>query len=89
MLKPDGRTRAPRFRVFQVCPVTNQHFKKYTWAEWSRYSSDQRDPKPMPREKFDDFPTLAGYLMNAAPTFTGLRMGAERIVRSGSRRKGY
>ncbi len=89
MLEPDSRTRAPRFRVFRTCPVTNHQFLRYVWSEWSRYSSDKRDPKPLPMEKNDDLPTCAGYLMNSMPSFANLRLGGQRMVRAGTRRGGY
>lgn len=89
MQKPDPRTRAPRFRVFRTCPVTNHQFLRWTWDSWSRYSEQKRDPKPVPIDKYSDFPTCAGYLMNSNPTFAGLRMGGQRMVRSGTRRGGY
>ncbi len=83
LLQPDPRTRAPRFHVFSRCARTNYQMQRYVWDEWTRYSSDKRDPKPMPREKHDDFPALIQYLANASPTFYGLqRRGAVVRVRS-------
>lgn len=87
-LKPDPRTRRPRLHFFNTLTTTNQHFKKFTWDEWTRYSSDEKDPKAMPRAKFDDFPKLMGYLGNQNPTYGSLKMGNQPIRRTG-RRGGY
>ena len=87
-LKPDPRTKQPRFHVASTCPLTNSHFKKFTWAEWRRYTSDEKDPKGVPREKFDDFPKLIGYLANLNPTHSGLKMGMLPFHKQG-RRGGY
>jgi len=87
-LKPDQRTRRPRLHVFRTCPTVNSHFNKFTWDEWARYSSDTRDPKPRPRELFDDFPKLLGYLANYNPTYSGLYFG-NRIIHREGRRAAY
>ena len=76
MMKPDKKTGTPRFHVFTNSPRTNHQFMTYSWDEWTRYSQDQRDPKPKPREKDDDYPTLAGYAANTGLSFKALRFGA-------------
>lgn len=86
LLKPDPHTHQPRFHVFHSCPATLFDFGHYVWDEWSRYSSELRDPKPKPREKHDDFPACAQYLVNDRPTFRGLRMGGEVLRRPGRMR---
>jgi len=81
LFKPDKKTGQPRFHIFTLCPKTNSQYLKYSWDEWTRYSSDKKDPKPMPKQKWDDFPTLGGYAANAALTFRGLKMGNQVIRR--------
>lgn len=88
MLKPDARTRRPRFHLFKTCPKSNHQMNGFSWDEWARYSSDQRDSKQQPRKKFDDFPKLFGYLGNLNPSYSGLRMGG-RPIRIGERRAAY
>jgi phage terminase large subunit-like protein len=81
MMKPDKKTGTPRFKIFNTCRRSNWQFLRYSWDEWSRYSTDKKDPKPRPREKEDDFPTLAGYMVNDNLTFRGLREGNQPIKR--------
>ena len=87
-LKPDPRTKSPRFHVWNTCPRTNYQFKRFVWDEWRRYSGSDKDPKQKPREKNDDYPTLIKYLANLSPIYAGLKMGGTPIVRTG-RRGGY
>lgn len=82
LMKPDKRTMLPRFRIFNNCKFTNNQFLRYCWAEWTRYSNDERDPKPRPRDKDDDFPTLAGYLVNGDFTFRALKTGTQILRKS-------
>ena len=88
MLKPDSRSKSPRFHLFQTCLLTNSQLNKWTWDEWSRYSSDKRDSKQRPREKHDDFPKLLIYLANFNPSFGGLQMGMRPLRAMNHRRKG-
>ena len=76
-MKPDSRTKAPRIHIFNTCPLTNKQIKAYTWQEWRPNSATHKDPKAMPMDKEDDFPTLLRYLANIQPTFAGLRMGTQ------------
>jgi len=87
-LKPDSRTRRPRLHFFNTLTHHNQHFKKFTWDEWTRYSSDEKDLKAKPRSKWDDYPILMGYLANENPSYSSLKMGNQPIRRQG-RRGGY
>jgi hypothetical protein len=81
LLKPDSRSGVPRLRVFSGCKATNYQMQRYSWDEWTRYSREVRDPKPRPREKDDDFPTLMAYAVNANLTFNGLRHSGDIIRR--------
>lgn len=69
MLAPDARLKKPRIQVFSTCRKSIYQMNHYSWDEWARYSGDARDPKPRPREKDDDFPTLLGYVTNLQPRF--------------------
>ena len=55
-LKPDSATHRPRLRFHERCQSTIQQFKRYAWDEFRR--SADRDVKQLPRDKYDDFPTL-------------------------------
>ena len=89
LLKPDSRTKRPRFFVFNSCQKTDYQFKHFTWDEYARYSSATHDPKQLPRKKDDDFPGLARYHANLEPTFAGLKYGGQVIRATGTRRGGY
>lgn len=69
MLVPDPRLQKPRLRIFSSCQKTIYQMNHYSWDEWTRYSTDNRNPKAKPREKDDDFPTLLGYVANLQPKF--------------------
>ena len=84
-LKPDPMTRAPRLRFFNTCTEPNLQFNRFTWDEYSRYYSDEHDPKAVPRQKYSDYPTMIGYLANLNPTFAGLKMGTLPMRRKGRR----
>lgn len=85
-MKPDPRTKAPRLHVFDTCPLTNKQIKGYTWQEWRPSAAAHKDPKAMPMDKEDDFPTLLRYFANLQPTFSGLRMGQQVVRRADSGR---
>ena len=77
MLRPDPRTREPRFKIFSSCRKSNYQMTRFSFDEWTRYSSDEKDSKPVPRQMHDDFPKLFGYLANSNVTYAGLKMGAQ------------
>jgi len=85
MLRPDPKTREPRLKIFTSCRKSNYQMNHFSYDEWARYSSDQRDAKPTPRPLNDDFPKLFGYLANANVTHAGLVMGAQ-VLRRAARR---
>ena len=80
-LKVDSRTMQPRLHIFNTCKKTNYQMLHYSWGEWARYTSDSRDPKPIPKDKDSDFPTLLGYMMNDNPTYRSLQ-GSVNILRT-------
>lgn len=83
LLRPDLKTRNPHSRIFNTCHKTIYQFEHYVWSEWSRYSAAQKDPKPIPQAKNDDFPTLHRYLANENVTYAGLMAGREPVRRPG------
>ena len=82
-LKPDPKTRKPRFHLFNNCATGNRQLNKWSWDEWARYSSEERDPKQRMQEKNSDYPILFGYLGNFNPTFSSLKWGGQPIRRTG------
>ena len=72
MLVPDGRLKLPRLRVFSTCKKTIEQFGRYSWDSWAKYSADRKDPKATPQDKFSDFPTITGYVVNSKPLFRNL-----------------
>ena len=88
-LKPDPRTREPRFFVFNTCTRTNYMFHRYVWDEhMAARSAANKDPKALPAQKNDDFPALAQYMVNSNPTYAGLRGAGRFISGTRTRRKG-
>ncbi len=82
-LKPDPRTKAPRFSIFQTCPKSNYQMQRYVWGEWATSSSHDKNPKAMPAELNSDFPACHQYLINSNPTFANLNYGTQRHIRQG------
>lgn len=78
-LKVDRRTKRPRILIHPRCQKTIYQIKRYTWANYRR--QDERDLKQIPRDKYDDYPTLLKYGLNSAPSFRLLMTGGE-VVRN-------
>ena len=89
MLKPDIRTRDTRYHVFRTCGPTIQQMNRYSWQEWARYSADTKDPKPVPMDKYSDFPTLLGYIGNYNPHYANLMYVENYSKRVGKRTGAY
>jgi hypothetical protein len=70
-LKPDPSTHKPRFVVHERCKKTIYQMKRYQWDD-HKMNLD-RAQKQTPKEKNDDFPTLAKYLANTNPDFRFLK----------------
>ena len=87
LLKPNPRTRAPSLFVFNTCKLVDYQMTHFTWDNWTRYSSDRRDPKPQPMDKNSDFPACLRYLANDEPTYNGLQYGGG-VMRSHYKRTG-
>ncbi len=85
-LKPDPRTKQPRFSIFQTCPKSNFQMNRYVWGEWATSSSHDKNPKPMPAELNSDFPACHQYMINSNPTFAGMNYGSQRHVMPGRKR---
>lgn len=66
-LKVDSRTRRPRLIVHPRCHTTVYQIKRYVWDNYRR--QEERDLKQIPRDKYDDYPTMLKYLLNSGPSF--------------------
>ena len=87
MLKPDPRTREPRFFVFNNCVRSNYMMNRYAWGEYTRYSAGTKDPKPIPMDKNDDFPAIFQYVANINPSYRALytmRLPMKKAGRKGA-----
>lgn len=73
LLKPDPRTRRPRFRAFRSCERFIFGMSHWAWDDWNRQGD--KEPKEKVRDRHKDFPDLLRYLANARPTFFGLTRG--------------
>jgi phage terminase large subunit-like protein len=83
-LKPDPRSREPRFHIFDTCTQTDYQLRNWLWDEHATaQTSAKRDPKGVPQEKNSDFPTLLGYFLNENPTYSGAAVGHRRQKRRG------
>ena len=78
-LQPDRYTLRPRLSVAITCPVMINQLKRYTWDDHKR--ALEKDLKQAPKRKYDDYPTMLRYFMNALPTFRNLLHGPEVLKR--------
>jgi hypothetical protein len=86
LLKPDVRTRRPRFRCFSTCQRFIYGMTHWSWDEWTR--SGDKEPKEKVRDKAKDFPDLIRYLANDRPAYRKYMLGAQ-IVRGPVRERHY
>lgn len=86
-LKPDPRTRRPRFVMHARCRQSAFQLKRFVWDEFRRAS--EKDLKQQPRPKYDDYPAMLKYALNTDPSFEFLVRGAPVIQRPGTRRGAY
>src|SRR3990167_993671 len=86
LLKPDTRTRKPRFRVFNTCQRFIYGMTHWSWDEWTRQGD--REVKEKVRDKAKDFPDLVRYLANDRPAYRKYALGAT-IVRGPMRERSY
>jgi len=73
LLRPDPRTRRPRFAVFNTCPKFIYGMTHWTWDEWTR--GGDKEPKEKVRDRHKDFPDLVRYFALDRPSFTGYTRG--------------
>lgn len=73
LLKPDRRTKLPRYVVFNTCKKTNYMFKRFSWDDYK--NMEGREQKQAPKTLNDDFPALARYFANMDVSYRGLLMG--------------
>lgn len=85
-LKPDKRTLRPRLHIHPRCSDTIFQMKRYCWAEHKQ--SLEKEQKQIPKDRYDDHPTLLKYALNMNPSFSLLKLGAPVISRGG-RKRGY
>lgn len=86
-LKPDPFTHKPRWLVDPRCMKTIQQMKRYSWDDFKK--SMEKDQKQKAKQKYDDYPTLAKYVMNSNPTFRGLKSLGKPISVVSGRTNGY
>lgn len=86
-LAPDPDTRRPRMHIHARCPRTVLQFKRFMWDDWKQGAD--RDQKQQTKKKYDDYPAIWRYLMNARPNYDALVRGyaAIRAVRHGAKRR--
>ena len=78
LLKPDARTRRPRFRAFSTCQRFVYGMTHWSWDEHARVGD--KEPKEKVRDKAKDFPDLIRYLALDKPDFARYARGTQ-IVR--------
>ena len=86
LLRPDQRTRRPRFRAFSTCQKFIYGMTHWAWDEWTR--TGDKEPKEKVREKAKDFPDLIRYLANDRPTFFGYTRQVGYYSRPGRDQRG-
>lgn len=85
-LKPDKDTLRPRLKFHARCRDTIYQFGRYSWADFSK--NVDRGQKQVPKDKYDDGPTLVKYLANSDPVFNFLKSGAP-VLHRGKRTGSY
>jgi hypothetical protein len=86
-MKPDKDTLRPRIKIHQRCKDTIYQLERYSWADFSK--NVDRGMKQVPKDKYDDGPTLLKYLANSDPVFRFLKQGAPVLKRAGRRTGSY
>ena len=85
--KPDKDTLRPRIKIHPRCKDTIYQLTRYSWADFSK--NVDRGLKQVPKDKYDDGPTLLKYLANSDPVFRFLKQGAPVLRRAGQRTGSY
>ena len=86
-LKVDPYTLTPRLIVHERCSGVSYQMKRYTWADFK--TSQERDKKQVPRDKYDDYPALLRYLVNFNPQFNFLNGDGAPVIRKEGRKGAY
>jgi phage terminase large subunit-like protein len=86
LLKPDPRTRRPRFRCFSTCTLFRYGMSHWSWDEHVRVGD--KEPKEKVRDKAKDYPDLIRYLALDKPEFAKYARGAQ-IIRGPVRQRDY
>ena len=84
-LRPDADTRRPRIKIHPRCAGTILQMKRFMWDDW-KMGAD-KDQKQQVKRKYDDYPAIWRYCMNARPNFDSLARGF-RAVRTVNRPNG-
>ena len=84
-LRPDADTRRPRIKIHPRCAGTILQMKRFMWDDW-KMGAD-KDQKQQVKRKYDDYPAIWRYCMNARPSFDSLARGF-RAVRTVNRPTG-
>ena len=77
LLKPDPKTRRPRFRCFNTCQRFIYGMTHWSWDEHVR--AGDKEPKEKVRDKAKDFPDLVRYLANDRPEYARYARGAQIV----------
>ena len=85
-LRPDKHTLAPRMHWHrQRCAASITQMKRYVWDDHKK--ALEKSQKQLPKDKNDDYPTLAKYLLNTNPEFSFLVHGPQVFRRMGGSRE--
>ena len=83
LLRPDPRTRRPRFQMFSDCERTIYDLSHWVWDE--HRNVNDKDPKEKPRDRFKDFCDVVRYAAMSHPSYYSLTRGQQIIRPAGQR----
>lgn len=86
-LKPDIYLRRPRMHFHPRCVTAISQFRRFAWDEFK--GTMERAQKQTVRDKNDDYPAIARYVMNDNPSFETLMNVWKPLKRPGTRRGAY
>jgi phage terminase large subunit-like protein len=89
LLRPDRRTRRPRFSVFSTCQRTIIAAGRWAWDEHA--NPGDKEPKERVRETYKDPMDIWRYMAMDRPSFGGYVRSSDRIIRPHGERgpRGY
>jgi hypothetical protein len=77
MLRPDKRSRKPRFLIHPRCGPAIHQFKRFMWDDWK--ANSDKSQKQKVKELYDDYPAITRYFALEEPSFEGLMHGPRMI----------